>query len=460
MSGGNGSDTASYINSNAAVSVYLEYNIALGGDAQGDTFSSVENLIGSDFDDALYGDSSANEIYGGLDADSLSGGDGNDTLFGEDGDDLFLAGAGADIINGGAGFDRADYYDSAVAVTVNLLTNINTGGSAQGDTLTSIEMVAGSFYDDILTGDNLHNTIWGFNGDDQIFGGDGNDTLYGMEGNNLLDGGEGDDLLIGSTYPSAPETLIGGNGSDTITYGYQNIAVTINLTTGIGGGMAAGDTYTGIENIVGSWGDDTLTGDANDNIIWGNDGYDTIDAAGGNDIVYGESGNDIITFTSGADFLSGGGGDDVFYVDGTTYMSGGVNAVTGTSGAWIDGEDTFHGNYSPSDYDQVAFNIGSGAILESDMLQALHGIDHIDFSAVGVNTNLLLSADDISNLTSRGLGASNFLDITVDGDDVFNYDAPVGGFVSPTIDINGDTIYEYYDSSNNLIASLGLHLVA
>ena len=53
------------------------------------------------------------------------------------------------------GSDTAAYTGSAVAVTVNLGTNTATGGDAEGDTFTSIENLAGSAFDDTLTGDAL-----------------------------------------------------------------------------------------------------------------------------------------------------------------------------------------------------------------------------------------------------------------------------------------------------------------
>src|SRR5436190_1092428 len=56
LSGGDGVDTASYGNSLAAVFVDLDNRDTSGSDAEGDIFSSVENLIGSAFGDNLFGD--------------------------------------------------------------------------------------------------------------------------------------------------------------------------------------------------------------------------------------------------------------------------------------------------------------------------------------------------------------------------------------------------------------------
>ncbi len=67
LDGGEGNDTASYENSDAAVTVSLSTNTGIGGHAQGDKLISIENLYGSDFKDKLTGNAFANLINGGGD---------------------------------------------------------------------------------------------------------------------------------------------------------------------------------------------------------------------------------------------------------------------------------------------------------------------------------------------------------------------------------------------------------
>jgi choice-of-anchor C domain-containing protein len=119
-----------------------------------------------------------------------------DTLTGTDNDNVIRGGGGADTIAGGAGFDTASYSTSASAVTVNLLTNVNTGGDAQGDSLSAMENLTGSDYNDTLTGNTGINVLSGGAGDDTLAGGDGNDTLIGGSGSDTLTGGNGDDVLL------------------------------------------------------------------------------------------------------------------------------------------------------------------------------------------------------------------------------------------------------------------------
>ena len=72
VDGGAGTDTASYAVSNAGVSVSLMTGLGSGGDAQGDTLVSIENLTGSALDDTLEGNGGANVLTGGAGADTVS----------------------------------------------------------------------------------------------------------------------------------------------------------------------------------------------------------------------------------------------------------------------------------------------------------------------------------------------------------------------------------------------------
>ncbi len=144
--------------------------------------------------------------------------------------------------------------------------------------------------------------------DDLIFGGinsDGttrnsNDTLTGAGGNDLFIGGLGND------------NHNGGDGIDTVSYRHSSQAVTVNLQANTGqGGHAQGDTYTSIENIIGSPQADTITGDSQANTLIGLDGDDTIDGGAGKDKLLGNQGVDSLRGETGDDILSGGAGNDI-----------------------------------------------------------------------------------------------------------------------------------------------------
>ncbi len=182
LDGGAGTDTASYAASTGRVTVDLDNNSGTHNDAAGDTYASVENIIGSqNGNDYLYGDASTNHLQ------AL---DGNDYLEG---------GAGADILDGGDGTDFARYIRSDAAVTVDLIQNVQTGGHAEGDQLVNIEHLYGTAYDDTFRGNDSYNQIYGRNGNDMLDGRGGSDRLYGGNGDDILAGGAGVDLLYGQS---------------------------------------------------------------------------------------------------------------------------------------------------------------------------------------------------------------------------------------------------------------------
>ncbi|MEI5682526.1 hypothetical protein AAAK29_29765 [Mesorhizobium sp. CCNWLW179-1] len=223
-------------------------------------------------------------------ADRMIGSDGNDSIDGLAGDDILNGGLGNDVLTGSAGADQlfgdlgsdtADYTASTAGVIVGLADGSGTGGHAEGDTLTGIENLTGSAFDDTLTGTDADaNTL---------SGGDGNDMLSGLGG---------------------ADNLIGGPGSDTADYTASTAGIIVNLDTGTAsGGHAEGDTLASIENLFGSAFDDTLTGtDADANILNG---------GAGNDLLYGLGGNDTLIGGLGNNTLVGGAGDDIYIVSST-----------------------------------------------------------------------------------------------------------------------------------------------
>lgn len=79
LDGGDGSDTASYANAKAGVTVSLAVAGAqTTGGAGIDTLVNIENLTGSAYADILAGDAKNNALAGGLGADTLTGGGGAD----------------------------------------------------------------------------------------------------------------------------------------------------------------------------------------------------------------------------------------------------------------------------------------------------------------------------------------------------------------------------------------------
>jgi Ca2+-binding RTX toxin-like protein len=104
--GGAGRNSAGYGNAGAGVVVDLDDGTLNSGDADGDVFSGISGIIGSNFDDVLRGSGGSNAISGGTGNDLIDGRAGSDTLSGGAGDDSIFAGAANDRLAGDAGHDR------------------------------------------------------------------------------------------------------------------------------------------------------------------------------------------------------------------------------------------------------------------------------------------------------------------------------------------------------------------
>jgi len=170
LNGGNGFDTASYALATAGVIASLATNTGTGGEAAGDTFTSIEKLEGSGFNDTLTGGNNADTLTGLGGADTLSGGSANDTLDGGDGVDTLSGGNDNDTLNGGAGNDNLD------------------GGNG-------VDTMNGGADSDTLTGGNGNDVMNGGSGTDTLTGGNDNDLLNGGAGNDVLSGGNGNDVF-------------------------------------------------------------------------------------------------------------------------------------------------------------------------------------------------------------------------------------------------------------------------
>ena len=215
MLGGAGIDSVYYITAAAGITLSLATGGTVG-EAMGDTFGSIEQVFATNFNDRVVGSAGDETLYGMDGNDTLSGAAGNDTLIGGDGNDTLFGGEGADSLQGGSGIDLTSYALSRSGVTVNMETNINSGGDAAGDTLVGIENLFGSRFGDTLTGDLRDNLINGLGGNDVIDGAAGNDKLFSGAGSDTLNGGTGDDILSGQ---SGFNRLNGDEGNDLILGG-------------------------------------------------------------------------------------------------------------------------------------------------------------------------------------------------------------------------------------------------
>ena len=291
INGGSGTDTLAYVGTIAAT-VNLGLTTAQATGYGTDLIIGVENLTGGSGNDSLTGNAFSNVLTGGVGHDVIFGGDGSDSLQGD---------FGFDTLDGGAGSDTV-IFTGTTGATVNLgLSTAQVTGYGT-DTLINIENLSTGSGSDNLTGNSSANTIMSGAGNDILRGLAGNDALYGGAGNDKLYGGDGNDYLRGD---DGADVYDGGAGVDQVSYIAADAGVRANLalfaTPGVNTGEAAGDTYAGIENLLGSNFADTLSGNTSDNAISGDDGNDSLSGGAGNDRFYGGADSDTFDFAKNDD---------------------------------------------------------------------------------------------------------------------------------------------------------------
>ncbi|HTQ14974.1 MAG TPA: bluetail domain-containing putative surface protein [Rhizomicrobium sp.] len=275
---------------------------------------------------------------------SIVSGSGDDTLIGGAGDDYFQPRTGDDIVDGGGGKNRVSLASGASGDTVDLNQQGHAQDTGEGmDTLSNIQDVSGGPLDDVLTGDGNANWLWGQGGNDRIAGNGGDDliqvgTLSDTIGTDVADGGTGTNTIsfdydLATDQEVEPGTF--GARFSLALQGSEQYTIRDNVTA------------TNFVNVMGTFGDDVLTGDGNANVLYGSAGNDVLDGGGGDDTLYGDRsylgnvdtdrlegptgvvknpasllgapGDDILMGGAGNDILDGGDGNDTAsYADATS----------------------------------------------------------------------------------------------------------------------------------------------
>lgn len=213
-----------------------------------------------------------------------------------------------DLVSLGDGRFEAVWREDLTATTNVLHSAIydtRSAGVTINDSATSTgQSIAGTLFNDTLTGGTAADRIYAAGGADRINGGAGNDYLNGGNGNDVLSGGLGID------------TLAGGLGNDIyITNGGDKIVEALNAGIDLVRSSASYSLAANLENLT-LLGSAAINGNGNalDNHIIGNAGNNVLNGGLGSDTLTGGAGADAFVFTAA---LGAGNLDTITDFDGT-----------------------------------------------------------------------------------------------------------------------------------------------
>lgn len=410
--GGDGSDTLYLTTENLVVDLGGQNDFGTFGGRV--TFRGVENVVGSDGDDAISGDGADNKLVGRAGNDKIDGGSGSDTITGGSGNNRLSGGDGNDTITGGSGTDSIS-GDSGDDIIKAGGGNDDISGGAGDDAIDSgsgNDKISAGDGDDEIAGGAGKDDISGGAGDDTIDGGDDDDALNGGAGNDTIEGGTGDDEIIGD---DGNDTIRADDGDDTVDGGTGND--TVNGAEGddeIDGG-------DGDDTLSGDVGNDTLDGGAGKDTIRGGDGTDKLNGEAGADKLFGDAGNDTIDGGADDDEITGGDGDDVLLGGaGKDKIDGGVGADKITGGA---GADTLTGGAGADTYMYLAKEDSGTAADTFDIITDFDvASDKFDVTALLANDTFDFIAAEGGAFTGTGAevrwdkdGGKTYVEIDIDG---------------------------------------------
>ena len=422
----------------------------------------VERLILEGGAVTVAGNELANHILGRNDVyEDLRGGGGNDVLRG---------GVGADRLEGGTGDDaywiegsiEDEVVEAAGEGTDKLFSDLYRTvlpANFENLTLTGSASVSGfgNELDNVITGSQFANALYGL---------DGNDRLDGNWGADRLSGGDGDDTYVIDNAGDVAVEAYATGGLDTVysavsySLAYQYIERLFLTGSGLidATGNSLDNTLVGNGNhnvLDGGLGIDVMNGGGgNDTFIVDNAGDTVIEAAGGgadtvrssvtfhisnayeietlvltgtaaingygNNLanrIYGNANNNVLNGGAGADLLYGGDGNDIYYIDQSGDHAYEASATGGT--------DTVYASASYS--------------LAGEHIENLHLTGAGHFAASGNSLANRIYGNDGNNLIN-GQGGADFMSGGA-GDDIYH------------VDNSGDRVVEGAGGGNDEIRS-------
>ncbi len=429
-------------------------------------------------DDTVYGEGGDDIIYGGFGIDRLYGGDGSDHIYGSDNPDLIDGGSGDDFVYGESSGSDINGNDQVIGgsgndyvsggVGIDKLSGGTGDDHVVGDGDTD-PFTHGSDGNDLVEGNSGGDILYGDNGDDVLVGGADQDQMFGGNGDDIIKPGD----LTGALTIGTDETLGGDGVTDIDGNGVQGFdiidfsdnavragGVTFNLADQINPGVTVNGTPTQtqafqMEGVIGSAGDDTLTGGSTN--LAGNTDNDWIIGGSGNDKLAGGAGNDVIIGGSvRLDKLIGTYQAVEYYVAGDPAVLAGTAKVGEVK--LTAGEVTLTGSASTYDhnnnnngatadqqlmdarYQGASHRVGYADVLAGGYLDAVNGTnpDGVTFDS---HFQDLLRSDQFKN-TVLGDGGTDGLT------DVLKLTGNHNDYTIEALDVNGDVVTAPWVAAN------------
>ena len=262
---------------------------------------------------------------------------------------FFVDAAGGNRIDGGGTGNTVNYVASSTGVTATLSgANGPVTAPPGSDVLLNIANIAGSKFDDVLTGNELKNALVGGFGNDILRGGKGDDTLAGMQGDDtyLFARGDGADIIVEVEEAASHNVVsfLAGVSADQLWFRQVGTALEVS-TIGTADKITINGWYSGTAPRI----QEFRTADGR--VLLGNDVQNLVQAMAGlalppagqltlpaataaalapalaqnwrtegpsqpgNGVFTGTANPDIIQGTAGADVMAGLAGDDTYYVN-------------------------------------------------------------------------------------------------------------------------------------------------
>jgi serralysin len=293
------------------------------------------------------------------------------------------------------GTNRSDYLEG-------------TFGNDTIDGLGGDDFLVDFFGDDLLNGGPGNDQLYDQFGDDSLNGGSGNDWLYDEFGDDILNGGPGDDTLDSSR---GNDRLNGGPGIDTASINFfydANAGVSFALDNGPVVTASGTKVLSSIEavSVIGTPFDDTFTGGANADFLYGQDGDDVLNGQSGDDTLDGATGNDLLNGGTGIDSTTlnfNGAASGVSYTldEGSVVTPIGTKVLTSIEAVTIYGS-SFDDTLSGGEYgDFIVANEGSDRLNGGDGNDLLLGEDGDDTIYGGPGADQLGGSSDSDTFAYR-----------------------------------------------------------